>query len=285
MARKGDRMLAQKFGTGLARGFFLKGTLRPIIRHYVHPRVNGLDNLSGLSPPLIIAANHSSHMDTPLILNNLPRELRRRTLVVAASDYFFANRLVGAFVAVAVGAVPLDRRFVTKQNLISVEQLLEQDWCLIMFPEGGRTLDGRLYKGKTGIARLALSAHAPVIPVGIRGTFGSMPAGRSWPISGHAEVNFGKPLTFDRYQCGELNHIAARAVTDEIMYQIMVLSGLSYVDEYIDDVKAKKQGQHPAPAGAGGDSGSAPTAERQPGHPRFARFTALIRHGSARDRG
>ena len=89
----------------------------------------------------------------------------------------------------------------------------------------------------------------------------------------------------DRYQCGELNHIAARAVTDEIMYQIMVLSGLSYVDEYIGDVKAKKQGQHPAPAGAGGDSGSAPTAERQPGHPRFARFTALIRHGSARDRG
>lgn len=253
MARKGDRMLAQKFGTGLARGFFLNGTLRPIIRHYVHPRVTGLENLSGLTPPLIIAANHSSHMDTPLILNNLPRELRRRTLVVAASDYFFANRLVGAFVAVAVGAVPLDRRVVSKQNLLSVERLLEQNWCLIVYPEGGRTLDGRLYKGRTGVARLALSSRAPVIPVGIRGTFGSMPAGRSWPISGHAEVNFGKPLTFVQYQPGEPGRATLRTVTDEIMEQIMQLSGLIYVNEYVSDAKAKKQAAASAPPQAPGE--------------------------------
>jgi 1-acyl-sn-glycerol-3-phosphate acyltransferase len=255
MVRKGDRMLAQKFGTGLARGFFVKGTLRPIIRHYVHPQVTGLENLSGLAPPLILAANHSSHMDTPLILNSLPRELRHRTLVVAASDYFFANRMFGIFVSVAVGAVPLDRRVVTKQNLAAVEQLLEQNWCLIVYPEGGRTLDGRLYKGRTGIARLALTARVPVIPVGVKGTYGSMPAGRSWPIAGHAEVRFGKPLDFGRYQHGTQNRIVLRAVTDEIMYQIMVLGGLNYVDEYVSDVKARKQGTRTEPAQTAGSSG------------------------------
>lgn len=262
MARKGHRMLAQKVGTGLARGFFLKGTLRPIIKHYVHPRVTGLENLSGQVPPLILAANHSSHMDTPLILNNLPRELRRRTLVAAASDYFFANRMLGIFVSVAVGAVPLDRQFVSRQNLDTLERLLEQDWCLVVYPEGSRTPDGRLYKGKTGVARLALAAHVPVIPVGIRGTYSSMPAGRSWPISGHAEVNFGQPLTFDRYQHGEPTRIAARAVTDEIMYQIMVLSGLSYVDEYVSDVKAKKQATRAAPPEKPGDAERRGTARR-----------------------
>ena len=76
MARKGDRLLPQKFGAGLARGFFVGGALRPVINHYVHPEVTGLADLADLEPPLILAANHSSHMDTPLILNSLPKELR-----------------------------------------------------------------------------------------------------------------------------------------------------------------------------------------------------------------
>lgn len=272
MARKGDRMLAQKVGTGLARGFFLKGTLRPIIKHYVHPQVTGLENLSGQTPPLILAANHSSHMDTPLILNNLPRDLRRRTLVAAASDYFFANRMLGIFVSVAVGAVPLDRRFVSQQNLATMERLLGQNWCLVVYPEGSRTPDGRLYKGKTGIARLALSARVPVIPVGIRGTYSSMPAGRSWPISGHVEVHFGKPLTFDRYCHSAPSQIALRAVTDEIMYQIMVLSDVSYVDEYASDVKARKQKQETRadPAGPAGDHAD-PGEGRRTGRRRLRR--------------
>jgi 1-acyl-sn-glycerol-3-phosphate acyltransferase len=247
MARKSHRLLAQKVGSGLARGFFLKGTLRPIIGHYVHPRVTGLENLSGQTPPLILAANHSSHMDTPLILNSLPHGLRRRTLVAAASDYFFANRLLGTFVSVAVGAVPLDRQVASKQNLAAMERLLKQNWCLVVYPEGSRSPDGLLYKGRTGVARLALSAGVPVIPVGITGTYSSMPAGRSWPISGHVEVHFGKPLTFDRYQSNTAHRIALRAITDEIMYQIMVLSGLTYVDEYASVVKAKKQGTHEEP--------------------------------------
>lgn len=240
MAGERERMLAQRFGIGLARGFFINGTLRPIIRHYVHPQVTGLENLSDQPPPLILAANHCSHMDTPLILSSLPRDLRRKTLVAAASDYFFANRLLGLFVSVAVGAVPLDRKAANWQNLVTMEDLLGQDWCLILYPEGGRSPDGRLYKGRTGVARLALSSHAPVVPVGVTGTYGSMPAGRSWPIAGHAEVHFGKPLTFGDHQPGMADHVVLRTITNEIMNVIKDLSGLSYVDEYASEVKARK---------------------------------------------
>jgi 1-acyl-sn-glycerol-3-phosphate acyltransferase len=240
MAGEGDRMLAQSVGSGLARGFFLNGALRPVIHHYVHPEICGLENLAGHSPPLILAANHSSHMDTPLILNSLPKELRRRTLVAAASDYFFSRRLLGLFVSVAIGAVPMDRRAANKQTMAKVDQLLAQKWCLVMYPEGSRTPDGRLYKGKTGIARLALSAQVPVVPVGIVGSYKAMPAGRSWPVPGHVEVRFGKPLTFERYRLGVPNQLVLRAITDQIMYDIMALTGLSYVDEYVTRAKARQ---------------------------------------------
>ena len=240
MARKGDRLLPQKFGAGLARGFFVGGGLRPVINHYVHPEVTGLENLADLDPPLILAANHSSHMDTPLILNSLPKELRHRTLVAAASDYFFTSRALGLFVSLAMGAVPMDRRAASKQTMDKVDNLLEQKWCLVIYPEGSRTLDGRLYRGKTGIARLALSARAPVVPVGIVGTYNAMPAGRSWPVRHRVKVHFGKPLTFDRYRLGVADQLVLRAITDQVMYEIMMLTGQTYVDEYVSRAKARQ---------------------------------------------
>jgi len=248
MERKGGRMLAQAVGAQFARGLFLNGALRPIMRHYVHPKVSGLENLSGHGPPLILAVNHSSHMDTPLILTSLPKELRRRTLVAAASDYFFASRVLGLFVSVAVGAVPMDRRAGGRQTMATVDRLLAQKWCLVMYPEGSRTPDGRLYRGKTGIARLALSADVPVVPVGIVGTYHAMPGGRSWPVPGNVEVRFGKPLTFERYRLGSVNQLVLRAITDQIMYDIMTLSGLSYVDEYTSKAKARQSRARKEPA-------------------------------------
>jgi 1-acyl-sn-glycerol-3-phosphate acyltransferase len=240
MARKGERLLPQKFGAGLARGFFLGGTLRPVINHYVHPEVTGLENLADLEPPLILASNHSSHMDTPLIVNSLPKELRHRTLVAAASDYFFSSRMLGLFVSLAVGAVPMDRRAASRQTMNRVDDLLEQKWCLVIYPEGSRTIDGRLYRGKTGIARLALSAHAPIVPVGIVGTYNAMPAGRSWPVRHRVQVHFGKPLTFDRYRLGVADQLVLRAITDQVMYEIMMLTGQTYVDEYVSRAKARQ---------------------------------------------
>jgi 1-acyl-sn-glycerol-3-phosphate acyltransferase len=240
MARKGKRLLPQAAGAGAARGFFLGGVLRPAIKHYVHPEVIGLENLVDVSPPLILAANHSSHMDTPLILNSLPKELRRKTLVAAASDYFFSSRWLGLFVSVAIGAVPMDRKAASKQTMDDVDRLLADKWCLVIYPEGSRTLDGRLYRGKTGIARLALSAQAPIVPVGIVGTYDAMPAGRSWPVSGQVQVRFGKPLTFDRYRLGVADQLVLRAITDQVMYEIMMLSGQTYIDEYVTSAKARQ---------------------------------------------
>jgi 1-acyl-sn-glycerol-3-phosphate acyltransferase len=240
MARKARRPLAQAPGAGIARGVFLGGVLRPAIKHYVHPEAIGLESLAEQSPPLILAANHSSHMDTPLILNSLPREVRRKTLVAAASDYFFSSRARGFFVSVAIGAVPMDRRTVSKQTMDEAEQLLADKWCLLVYPEGSRTLDGRLYRGKTGIARLALSAHAPIVPVGIVGTYDVMPAGRSWPVAGHVQVRFGKPLTFDRYRLGVADQLVLRAITDQVMYEIMMLSGQTYIDEYVTSAKVRQ---------------------------------------------
>jgi 1-acyl-sn-glycerol-3-phosphate acyltransferase len=193
-------------------------------------------------------------MDTPLVLNSLPKELRHRTLVAAASDYFFSSRMLGFFVSLAIGAIPMDRSVTSKQTMDKVDQLLEQKWCLIIYPEGSRTLDGRLYRGKTGIARLALSARAPIVPVGIVGSYNAMPAGRSWPKTGHVQVRFGKPLTFDRYQLGLADQLVLRAITDQVMYEIMMLTGQTYVDEYVTSVKAR---QSRADSGTGQDAGDA----------------------------
>ena len=241
MARKDKRPLPQAAGAGAARRFFMGGVLRPAIKHYVHPEIIGLENLADVSPPLILAANHSSHMDTPLIINSLPAELRRKTLVAAASDYFFAKRWLGLFVSVAIGAVPIERQAASKQTMDDVDRLLADKWCLVVYPEGSRTLDGRLYRGKTGIARLALSAQAPIVPIGVSGTYDAMPAGRSWPVSGHAQVRFGKPLTFDRYRLGIADQLVLRAITDQVMYEIMMLSGQTYVDEYVSSAKARSR--------------------------------------------
>jgi 1-acyl-sn-glycerol-3-phosphate acyltransferase len=239
MERKGERMLAQTVGARVARGVFVIGTLRPIIKHYVHPKVTGLENLLELQPPFLLAANHSSHMDTPLILMSLPRELRHRTLVAAASDYFYSRRLLGAFVSMAVGAVPIERRAASRQTMARVNRLLSQKWCLVMFPEGSRTPDGRLYRGKTGIARVALSAGVPVVPVGIVGTYQSMPSGRSWPEPGQVEVRFGKPISIDQFPRDAAKRIVLRAMADQIMHEIMTLTELTYVDQYVNQVKAR----------------------------------------------
>jgi 1-acyl-sn-glycerol-3-phosphate acyltransferase len=264
MERK-RRLLAQAVSAQLARGLFINGGFRPIIRHYVHPTVSGLDNLAEVSPPFLMAPNHSSHMDTPLLLMSLPKDVRRRTLVAAASDYFFTSRMLGTFVSVAMGAVPMERRAGGRQGMTSVRQILEQKWCLVMYPEGSRTPDGRLYKGRTGIARLAMETSVPVVPVGIVGTYHSMPGGRSWPIPGRVEVKFGKPLTFERYRLNGASQVVLRAITDQIMYDIMALTGLTYVDEYVTKAKARASSVRleALPSIPPNDEDSAPSADVQ----------------------
>jgi 1-acyl-sn-glycerol-3-phosphate acyltransferase len=233
----------------------VRGVFGPLVGAFGRPTVTGLENLEGLEPPFIVAANHSSHMDTPALLLALPPRLRRRTLVVAAADYFYKNRLVGGLVSLALGTVPLDRKRAGAESISTIEDLLTERWALLAFPEGSRTRDGRLHRGKTGIARLATSARVPVLPVGIQGTFEALPHGRSLPRRAKVEVRFGKPLRFDRYLDRPVDRFVLRSITDEIMFEIMMLSDQEYVDEYATS-SPKPSSQQGPPSGSQHETGA-----------------------------
>ena len=222
----------------LAREGFLTLVLRPVVRHYGHPRVAGLEHLRGLTPPFLLAANHASHLDTAAILLALPRRLRRRTLVAAAADHFFDRPLKGALVALAVGAVAVERRRPPRESVELARRLLSDGWNLVVFPEGSRSLDGRLHTGKRGIALLAAAARVPVVPVGLLGTFAILPAGDRWPSRGQVEVRFGAPLFPDGAGRAARGGWGLRAATDRIMASIQGLTGQEVTVE-------------PAPGGTG----------------------------------
>jgi 1-acyl-sn-glycerol-3-phosphate acyltransferase len=223
---------ARRLPSRAAREAILLGGLGPLIKLFGRPRVVGLDHLAEVRPPVIFVANHSSHMDTPCVLLALPRRLRRRTLVLAAADHFYRNRVVGGMVTLAFGAVPLERQRPSLDSLRGIERLLQDGWNLLAYPEGTRSRDGRLYRGKTGIARIAMQAGVPVVPVGLRGTFHALPHDRKFPKRSRVEVRFGPPLTFDRHRDRQVDQFVLRSITDEIMYEIMMLSGQEYVDRY-----------------------------------------------------
>jgi 1-acyl-sn-glycerol-3-phosphate acyltransferase len=244
-----DGAWARRLPARTARSVIMRGVFGPLVGALGRPRVSGLENLAGLEPPFILAANHSSHMDTPVLLLALPGRLRKRTLVVAAADYFYKNRLVGGLVSLALGTVPLDRQRPGTESMSSIERLLREGWAVVAFPEGSRTRDGRLHRGKTGIARLATAARVPVVPAGIQGTFQALPHDRRFPRPAQVEVRFGKPLRFDRYLDRPVDRFVLRSITDEIMYEIMLLSDQEYVDEYASS------------------SGRSPRESRPPKHP------------------
>jgi 1-acyl-sn-glycerol-3-phosphate acyltransferase len=171
-----------------------KGGLAPLFHSQVRAHVEGLDVLDGVRGPVVFAANHASHLDTPLILLSLPDEWRRTTAVAAAADYFFDTwwRAVGS--AVLFNAFPIERRGGT--IAATPGEVLDQGWSLVVFPEGTRSRDGWMGRFRMGAAWLAAEHDVPVVPIAHRGTFASMPRGQSWPSRGRKPlmVRFGEPL-------------------------------------------------------------------------------------------
>jgi 1-acyl-sn-glycerol-3-phosphate acyltransferase len=171
-----------------------RGGLEPVFRSQVRTHVEGLDVLGRVQGPVIFAANHASHLDTPLILLSLPDQWRRTTAVAAAADYFFDTwwRAVGS--AVLFNAFPIERRGGTLAN--TPGEVLGEGWSLVIFPEGSRSKDGWMARFRTGAARLAVEYGVPVVPVAHRGTFASMPRGQGWPSPGRRllTIRFGEPL-------------------------------------------------------------------------------------------
>ncbi|UMG91598.1 lysophospholipid acyltransferase family protein [Nocardioides sp. TF02-7] len=171
-----------------------KAALEPLFRSQVRARAEGVDVLDRLTGPVIFAANHASHLDTPLILLSLPDEWRRRTAVAAAADYFFDTwwRAVGS--SLLFNTLPIDRRGGSLST--TPGDVLADGWSLVIFPEGTRSRDGWMGSFRLGAAFLAVEHGVPVVPVAHRGTFAAMPRGAGWPGRGRRtlRVRFGDPL-------------------------------------------------------------------------------------------
>ena len=211
--------------------------LGPPLALLARPKVEGLEHVPS-SGPAILASNHLAVMDSFY----LPLVVRRRITFLAKAEYFTGTGLKGRFLAwfyTAVGQVPIDRTNAdaAQAALETAERLLHQGKLLGMYPEGTRSPDGRLYKGKTGLARLALHTGVPVIPVAMIGTDAVNPPGSKMLRPARVTVRFGKPMDFSRFDGMAGNRFIERAVTDEVIYELMQLSGQEYVDIYAASVK------------------------------------------------
>lgn len=188
--------------------------------------VDGIEHLPDAGP-VIIAANHVSFLDSPLLMFELPR----RVWMFGKAEYLHSPITRALFPA--VGMIPLDRGGgrAALTALRSGLQVLDRGQCLGIFPEGTRSRDGRLYRGHSGLAWLAFKSGAPILPVGIRGTAEVQPPGARLPrLRGDCSIRIGEPLVADRYV--ERDRRAHRALTDEVMFEISQLSGQVYADRY-----------------------------------------------------
>jgi 1-acyl-sn-glycerol-3-phosphate acyltransferase len=163
--------------------------LRAVLQAYCRPYV-----VMGELPhaaPLIIVANHTSHLDAPAIVAALPESIRRRTAVAAAEDYFFSRRLLGLTATLLVGAFPFPRQ--GDVGLARAAALLERGCSVLLFPEGTRSTDGQTHRFRLGVGRLAAATHRPVLPVAVVGSHALWPRGRKLPRRGRLEVRLGQP--------------------------------------------------------------------------------------------
>ncbi|MFJ3334304.1 lysophospholipid acyltransferase family protein [Streptomyces sp. NPDC086766] len=213
--------------------------LGPLLRLVFRPRIEGLEHVPA-SGPAIVAGNHLSFSDHFL----MPAILKRRITFLAKAEYFtgpgIKGRLTAAFFRSA-GQIPVDRSGKEAGQAAIREGLgvLGKGELLGIYPEGTRSHDGRLYKGKVGVAVMALKARVPVVPCAMIGTFEAQPPGKKIPHIRPVAIRFGEPLDFSRYVGMEDEKAVLRAVTDEIMYAILALSGQEYVDQYAADAKAE----------------------------------------------
>lgn len=221
-------------------GFYglLKSTGGPLLRGVYNPWVRGLENIPEKGAA-ILASNHNAVWDSIF----LPMMLDREVVFMGKSDYFSGTGVKGwatrKFMR-AVGTIPVDRTGgkASQAALQAGLDRLAEGELFGIYPEGTRSPDGRLYRGKTGVARLALESGAPVIPVAMIGTHDAQPIGQRIPSRTDIGVVIGEPLDFSRYRTLVKDRYILRAITDEIMYNIMLLSGQEYVDAYAADVKA-----------------------------------------------
>ncbi|MFM5904014.1 MAG: lysophospholipid acyltransferase family protein [Microbacteriaceae bacterium] len=221
--------------------FILKSlVLGPLLRLLFRPWVRGMENIP-TSGAAILASNHLSFSDSIF----LPLQTRRPVVFLAKSEYFTGKGLKGALTRwffKATGQLPIDRSGgkASEASLNTGLRVLGQGQLLGIYPEGTRSPDGRLYRGRTGIARMVLEAKVPVIPVAMIDTEKVQPIGKRLPRIRRIGIVVGEPLDFSRFTGMEGDRIVLRAITDEIMYELMKLSGQEYIDVYASSMKSNK---------------------------------------------
>lgn len=211
--------------------------LGPVLRLFFRPRIEGAEHIPATGGA-VLASNHLAVADSFF----LPLMVSRRVTFLAKREYFTGKGVKGAlkrWFFAGAGQVPIDRSSgaAAQAALDTGVRLLTRGSLLGIYPEGTRSPDGRLYKGKTGLARMVLQARVPVIPVAMVGTDKANPIGskmwRPYPI----RIRIGPPLDFSRYDGLAGDRFVERSITDEIMYALMELSGQEYVDVYAAKVK------------------------------------------------
>lgn len=218
--------------------WFMKNLVAgPLLKTVFRPWVTGLDNIPKTGP-VILASNHLSFIDSIF----LPLLIDRRIYFLAKSDYFTGKGLKNWAVKhflLGTGMLPIDRSGgkASEASLNTGLEVIAKGNVLGIYPEGTRSPDGKMYRGRTGVARMILEGHAPVVPVAMVDTEKVMPIGSKLPKVRRIGVIFGEPLDFSRFEGLEGDRFILRSITDEIMYELSRISGQEYVDVYATSVK------------------------------------------------
>ena len=212
----------------------------PLLTTVFRPWVTGLENVSRTGP-LIVVCNHLSFVDSVF----LPLMIDRQMAFLAKSDYFTGKGLKGWFIRffmTSAGQLPIDRSGgkASEASLNAGLQVLAEGGVLAIYPEGTRSPDGRMYRGRTGVARMILEAHVPVVPAAVIGTEKVMPLGSNIPKVHRVGVVIGEPLDFSRFEGMETDRFVLRSITDEIIYEMNALSEQEYVDVYASTIRSQQ---------------------------------------------
>lgn len=210
----------------------------PFLKAVYRPWVEGAENIPATGP-VILVGNHLSVVDSFF----MPIMIERRVYFLAKSDYFTGKGVKGWIVKtfmLAVGQLPIDRSGgkASEASLNTGLSVLERGEVLGIYPEGTRSPDARLYRGRTGVARLVLESGATVVPISMIDTEKAMPKGAKFPKIRRIGTVIGQPLDFTRFAGMSADRFVLRSVTDEIMLEIQRLSGQEYVDVYATSVRA-----------------------------------------------
>lgn len=240
--------------------------MRPLVVAVVRPglrvKVVGRKNVPRKGPA-ILASNHLSALDHVV----LPMATRRTIVNISKVEHFQAGRVKAWFFR-QWGVIPVVRGSGDQGAMDAARQALRDGHLFCIYPEGTRSLDGKLHKGHTGVARLALETHVPVIPVAMKGTYEAKPkGGKLKPFTRTAAI-VGEPMDFSKHWGQHNDKAVCRKVTDEVMRAIARLSGQEYVDEYQHNAEAAPCAKPAAQAGTVPASADPPSPRSPPGPPK-----------------